>query len=389
MIKTKPPTIDENKITTESPFVEFCKIMDNDLRGQPIEAWEAYALDLWQNDPEYITRALLDDFSYRARFQMNVIMSIEGPQGEFKSLFGLWWSYKLGEIFGLKFDIEKNLYAAPTDLDLGLKESAFRSTHFLDEQPNQSIGPGSRRMELDLVAYEEKMRYTQRNIIYASPTIRDHAHYFVFRSYSYTRVNNQKCACNPNCLKEKWKTECGIPFWERTGYPSSMTFVVETKRKIDNVPVVRGLVTIPMPTPETLKAYDLIKNKNILKYDSREDNSHQYLNVLSKEFFDSEKEKMIMLIGNKGFKIIQKKVRGEYVPVKIPTDTRKYRLIPTILLKTLLFNFLKSKSRLVNEEVKMVLGNVSIMGSEIVSLKNAELDKERLDEFENDLGGES
>lgn len=378
MKKIKPPVINQNKIETESPFVQYCTQMDDELHGQPFEAWERYAKDLWRSNPTYITNALLDDFKFRARFQMNIIMSIEGPQGEFKSLFGLWWSYKLGEIFGVPFDMEKNLYGMPEELEHNVRESPYRSTHFLDEQNAVAIGSGSRRVAMSLIDFEEKGRWTQRNLIYASPYVGDHAHYFVFRSYASTRVNNPKCACNPECLQNRWTTQCGIPFWERTGYPESMTFIIETKRKIDNLPVVRGLVTIPMPTPETIKAYDVVKARNIARYDAQEDASSKYMEQTINDFVEAEGQNLIIMTGAMTNKIIRQKMgKGEYELVKIPIDTRRYKVVSMPVIKNFLFNYLKTRRKYTISEISEICAVVHAKVLQVCRTKNEELEREK------------
>lgn len=361
----------------ESPFVQYCEEMDHELIGQGLDAYRERAFSLWQKDPYYLTHSLIDDFTFRAKYQMNVIMSVEGEQGQYKSLYSMFWAYKLSSIFGQPFDMEKQLYVIPEDLDNGLRHSINRTTHLLDEQRRKNVGIGSQSAKFSLMDYEEQCRYTQKNIIYASPEVQEHAHYFVFRSYTHERVSNSicdSCKIQNECLsqEDKFKTLCHIPFFERIGYPKSMTFFLFTRRKIDKHEVLRGLVTVPMPTPETLMAYDVIKKRNIVKLESQEENSFKYIEDIINLFVQDE-PKLIMQKGELTFNIL--KVQGELV--KVPRDNRKFVIVNEKLMENYLYQYLKSRRKFTYHEIKLIIAGSRAKLIDLCAEKNAVLREER------------
>lgn len=354
----------------DSPFIEYCQEIDKEYAGQGLQVYEDSAFQLFERDPKYITNLLISDFIYRAKYQMNIIMSVEGEQGDYKSLFSLFWAYKLGEIFGTPFEMEKNLYAIPEDLDNNIRTSDNRTTHFLDEQRRKNVGVGSQSVKFSLMDYEEQCRYTQKNIIYASPEVHEHAHYFVFRSYTHERVSNKVCdACKlqPECVKNRWETMCEIPFYERIGYPKSMTFFLFTRRKVDKHEVLRGLVQVPMPTPDTLKLYDRIKGQNIKKLESQEEDSFKYIKECIDSFVESEKEKLVRMSGE--LKYVDLKIKGELV--KVPRDSRKYIVANEKLIENYLYQFLKSRRKFTYHEIKLIIAGAKDKLLDICQEKNS------------------
>jgi hypothetical protein len=94
-------------MVVESPFVQYCSIMDKKslTEDQSLQWYYTKCYELYEKDEFYITNLLLEDFEFRAKYGLNVIASVEGEQGLGKSLFSLWMCFKLGEIFGVPFDI--------------------------------------------------------------------------------------------------------------------------------------------------------------------------------------------------------------------------------------------------------------------------------------------
>ena len=373
----------------ESTFVEFCEVMDREAiaEGHPIDWYYNQCYKLFEQAPDYIKDLLIENWTFRAKFGLNIVASFEGEQGSGKSLFALFWCYILGMIFGKPFDIEKNLYVIPEDLDNGLRDSEFRTTHFLDEQRNKNVGLGSISSELSLQDYEEQCRYTQKNILYASPTLHDHRHYFVFSSQSIERIANNYCALCPlevqaECYKKKFDTCCppelvflrkgeNIPFWERSGYPKRIIFLLKTKRKIDNWEVPRGFVSVEMPTPETVMKYDLIKQENIKKLESQEEDSFKYISRTIDDFIEVHSDQLFKMIGSVSEKTY--KLKNEFGDPYLETkvfDNRKYSVVSANVIESLLYMHLKSRRKYTTKEIALMVSMIKAKMQDLVFEKN-------------------
>ena len=358
-----------------STFEEYCETIDEMMlmKELPLQSYQTLCLEIKNNrkkfpDPNYIYNLLIKDFEHRAKFRKNIIMSIEGDQGEGKSLFGLFWAYKLGEIFGQPFNIKKNLYAIPEDFNIKIRDAKFRSTHFLDEQRKANIGVGSKATELKLMDFEEQMRWTQKNIIYASPSIKDHSHYFIFKAKKIDRVENKEyCAVCPKkyqdkCYTKQFETNCPpnfikrnngkkVTFWERSGYPTALTFMLKTKRKDDGYLVPRGFVTVPIVTPKTAVLYDKIKGKNIRKLTRFEDDSHKEKLDIVENFIKAFKDKCVRRKGS----------------------SKKFTVVNIYIIQLKLAEFLRGQRQMVTADVKMVVAEAKERFEEIAFKKNETL----------------
>lgn len=261
----------------ESPLNAFSYSMDKKLRNQTI--YDYY--DFIDKIPEEnITMLFLADIKYRADSQLNVLIEHYGEQGSGKSLFEQFLALKIGEIYGLPFDMENNTVADFDQLDSVLHNSPFRSTFVVDEQPKSFVGFGSSTTLKSLKDYEEMGRYTMKNIIYIAPSEREHASYYVFKEdqhNSVERINNPACLnCHmqKECLKDftqnRFNTLCGIPFYEKHGYPKKFHFLLLTRRKTDDLLMPRGYVGLPMLPPDLVQKYDSIKKRNIDIFEQKE-----------------------------------------------------------------------------------------------------------------------
>jgi hypothetical protein len=248
---------------------------------------------------------------------------------------------------------------------------------------------GAISTDLSLQDYEEQCRYTQKNIFYASPKVRDHSHYFVFTAMNIHRKINHYCANCPieyqkECFKKKFETNCPpefvllrggekVPFYERSGYPERLIFLLKTKRKIDGWEVPRGFVVIPMVNPETVQLYDVIKKKNIDKLESQEDNAFKYKRNIVDRFVQEYGEMCIKMQGGLTEKII--KVGSELK--NVPVDNRKYAVVNQDVIEGLLYDFLKAQHRFTMREVKIMVALIREKLSAIVYLKNQKLFEEK------------
>lgn len=288
----------------KSPLQIYCEEIDKKYSDKNY-GWYYLNLAL-KLDPKYFTNLLLKDWKWRADHQQNILASIEGTQGSFKSLFGLSAGIHLTRFFGVPFNFKTGLNVDPDDLDYNVRHGKNRETFIYDEQPQKSVGIGSKTTQISLKDYEEIGRYTQKNILYCSPEVYDHAHYFVFTQYTSDmyRIKNEKCLkCDKysECQASFYKTLCDIPFHERDGYPLKGGFILLTKRLMDKIFMPRGIVEFPMVTPNTALLYNKFKQKNIKKFEKgqtnawkhRMDDLEKFLKEKKSElmFFDDVKEK--------------------------------------------------------------------------------------------------
>ena len=223
---------------------------------------------------EKFTQIWLNELSYRKKYYLNVLMSVTGQQGRaFKSMFGLSNAYMISNIYGIPFDLNKHILVDPFDLDYNLKKAKPCTTFLVDEYQHKRVDIGSSTNYFALIDFEEQGRITQKNIILATPFLFDERHYFVFREHSHRRISNNKCKkCKKNdkCHENPLKTLCKIPFFKREGYPIQCSFMLWTHSKISNDLKPRGIVTLPIPTHQTLAEYNKIKMNNITKLEKDE-----------------------------------------------------------------------------------------------------------------------
>lgn len=256
-------------------------------------------------DRTYFTQLFIKDLIFRANHQRNFIGSVEGLQGCGKSLFSIALALILGTLFGFPFKVDRDIFANPQELDFQLRDGKNRRRTFLyDEQPARNVGIGSASTQLSLKDYEEICRYTQNNLIYASPEVLDHAHYFIFKQIDFDppRIKNKTCKKCPKyneCLKNFYSTLCEIPFNKRDGYPKEFNFMLLTRRLSDKLFVPRGVVTLPMVSREVALQYDKIKDKNIHKFEKFESESWKRMLKSIDDFTSKYQDKLIRKIENK------------------------------------------------------------------------------------------
>lgn len=290
-----------------SPLELYCEQLD---AGYP----EASYRELYYNvalkvDRDYFTQLFIKDLEFRASHQRNFVGSVEGEQGCGKSLFSIALGLILGNLYNDPFNIERDIFANPSELDYQLRESGVRRrTRLYDEQPSHNVGIGSSATQLSLKDYEEICRYTQNNLIYASPEVLDHAHYFIFRQVDNDppRIKNnicKNCKKYAECHKDYYKTLCDIPFYERDGYPKRFNFMLDTKRLADKMFIPRGIVSLPMIKPELALRYDKVKGKNINKFEKYETDSWRRMlkeiEKFTKDYEDRLIRKVITKTGSK------------------------------------------------------------------------------------------
>ena len=295
----------------KSPLQQYCEDIDRKYMDKTwMELYYEVALKV---DRQYFTNLVLNDFQWRANHQQNIVASIEGQQGCGKSLFANDMCMRIGEMFGGKFDVSTDLYINPFDLDHELRNANSRRRTFLyDEQPQRRVGMGSVSTSVSLKDYEEICRYTQNNLVYCSPEMVDHAHYFIFKEVDYgvERLKVAKCGeCSKYaaCHADYYSTLCELEFWERDGYPVSFSFMLQTKRMADNMFVPRGVVKLPMISWKSAQNYNGVKAKNIKKFESFQNDSWDNQKILLKKFVDEHEDELFIKLKKGGFKIAPSK----------------------------------------------------------------------------------
>jgi len=149
---------------------------------------------------------------------------------------------------------------------------------------------------------------TQNNLIYCSPEVVNHAHYFIFKEVNYgvERKMVQKCR---DCVKynechaDYYDTLCDLKFWERDGYPLSFSFMLETKRLSDQLFVPRGVVTLPMVSWKSADIYNKVKAVNIKRFENFENDSWGNSKKLMQDFAVEYEKELFMPLVKGGFKI--------------------------------------------------------------------------------------
>lgn len=261
----------------KSPLQLYCEEQDR-VHLDKSFGWQYQNVAL-KLDRTYFTNLFLTDVHWRGDHQQNWVGSIEGTQSSGKSLFGINIGIRLGLAFRFPFILDRDLFANPYDLEHELRSGERRRTYQYDEQPQRMVGVGSGSTRVSLSDWEDIARYTQKNIIYCSPEVMDHSHYFVFQQVEYDirRINNPVCreckrysecqATFYSTLCEKGKVKHGVKFYERDGYPIEFSFMLLTKRLSDKMLMPRGIVSFPMISPSTALLYDEIKSKNITNFE--------------------------------------------------------------------------------------------------------------------------
>ena len=290
-----------DSLPLESPLNKFCYNMDKKLATKNYFEYYDFVETL---DPNYITNLLFADFRFRYNAQLNVLIEIYGGQGSGKSIFGINLGGQLGKIYEMPFNLEAHTLVDFDMLDGVLHNTPFRTTIVVDEQPISFYGIGSNRIMHSLKDYEEICRYTMKNIIYISPTAREHSSYYVFKEDqrpSVERFKNQECL---DCLKQKeclkiysenkFQTLCGIDFWKRHGYPVAFNFMLVMPRKTDNNLMPRGYVRLPVLPPELMKKYDRIKQRNINIFESKESIGWNQQRQELREFQKKYKDRIVL-----------------------------------------------------------------------------------------------
>jgi hypothetical protein len=188
-----------------------------------------------QMDGNALRELLIEDIKFRKAHGRNVVASIDGFQGQGKSLFISSFAIITSKIFGVPFN-ENYVFYSPIDLDLALEHGKPCETYLRDEHKNSTHGEMSNLINENLEDYEEQLRIDQINLFFAGVKLRSHAHFFIFEA---KRTN-----------------------FDLSGKPVSTTAVLKTPLYTNkNIFVWRGEITLPAPPLDYLEAYDKKKRE--------------------------------------------------------------------------------------------------------------------------------
>jgi len=316
-------------IYSEDPLQQHFDELDFQLAGMTYDEYWKYAQ---QQDPKKLTSLLIESWKWRADTRMNCVGSIEGQQGAGKSLTGIYFSLILGKIFDRPFSL-KDIAFYPEEMEEKIEQSENRQTILCDEQQVSSVGIMSSTIRSRLVDLEEQLRFSMTNIWYVAPSLRQHQHYYVFKTWKPIRIKNRKCnLCRkPNCLG------CEIEEEKRSGYPAFFISMLFTHRAQDNMLVPRGYVIAKMPPNKIVKEYEEIKAEHMRQIKAKESRRWDILKNLVQEVFSQGMERNILIR---------------------QTKTGKYTVAPQKIIK-MLFYEMKGMNYVTNDCEELLLTMVS------------------------------
>lgn len=218
----------------QSPIAQICMNFDVQHLDQFTDFYYGTAIN---SRPEFWNEMLLKEFEWRFKHKLNIVFSIEGEQGSGKSKIGLYLCCLISKIFQKDFSIN-NVCFTIEDLNEKISKSVEKETFLLDEQRITKVGIMSLMVQQNLIDYEEQLRISQNNLGYCSPELREHSHFFVFKTYPHIERDEE-------------------------GYPKFFTALFSTKRHYDNQLMPRGLMTFPMINKEFNEQYEKKKLEHI------------------------------------------------------------------------------------------------------------------------------
>jgi len=287
----------------ESPMETYFKTIDMEFLEGNADKMNSYLVRAMSEDTSYLNQLLMIDFKYRADSKMNAICSCHGLQGSGKSLSMIYLGLLLGKIFSRPFSV-KNIVFDPEELDSKLEKSGYRETYLLDEQRQTNVGLMSRTTQLRIADYDDQLRFSQNNLLYASPELRDHSHFFIFKTYKIVRHKNPKCvACvkfkayDPKLGQRNPCDNCVVLPETRTGYPKAFLLMLYTNNTLQgsfNRLVPRGIVSFPMPNQNIVDEYDKVKGRHIKMLKAKETSAFNRLKELGDKIFERHKDGLVI-----------------------------------------------------------------------------------------------
>lgn len=346
----------------ESPFKKYCDEFDLIHMDASPQIYFKMAYSI----PRHKFRKMIfDDFRFREKYQGNVVVSNSGEQGSGKSLFLMQLVLQTAKIFRRPFKWS-NLSIDISRFNQLLREGRDRDTFFLDEQTRGQVGIMSTTANFKLAEYEEQCRQKQQCIFYASPKLRQHEHYFVLNTERIDRVYNPVCVKCPffnmdkikdptndrevkqkYCLANRYKTMCEnnpkIPhsfnFTQRHGYPKSFLCLLKTRSKFTDMLMPRGILEMPMVSPDSLKKYQKKKEENLKRLSKEESADWAMFKEAIEKLWEKNKDDLVVFhekITNKTIKL--KNADGSDRTEEVETDNSIYKPRPKKYIETLIYD---------------------------------------------------
>lgn len=231
-------------ILNKSPLNQFFTDFDDSHPKWGYDEYWSHAKK--QNYLEW-NSLFLQEAYFRKQFGLNIIWSIEGKQGGGKSMALLRKKQIIDKVYGNPYSLEKfisEIHFFPDDLEEGISSSKNGSCNVLDEQIREH-GIMTRFSEDQLANYEDTLRRVQKNIGYASPRLRRHEHFFIFKAH-------------------------GDIFIDQTDTVGAVQVMMSTKREKDDLIVPRGILQFKAPEKNLWDAYNAKKDLFILKMQRKE-----------------------------------------------------------------------------------------------------------------------
>lgn len=267
---------------------EYC--FNFDLTNPTISPTEMYNIAI-NEDFKKFNQLLKNEIKFRKETFKNFVVSLYGTQGDGKSAGGYTLCTKIAEEFGKEFT-PKNVFYTFSELDKVIqnrKES--NHTYFLDEQKQSNYGIMANKLLDDMADYEDQLRIDQTNLIYAAPELRQHTHFFVFKTL-------------PDPI--------GITR-NKEGYPISVKLMVYLQRHYDDYLLPRGIVNLKFPEKKIWNEYNERKKEHIRKLKSKQEDripdiETDALKVIKKYGKDLIKTKKDGKLGIKNARYLELKV---------------------------------------------------------------------------------
>jgi len=273
------------KLYEDDPLQQHLFELDYQMSGMTYEEYWKYAQTV---NPKQLTSRLIESWKWRADTRNNVVMSTEGEQGTGKSLSNIYFGLVLGKIFDRDFSLE-DIAFYPEEMEKAIENSHTRQTIMCDEQQTTNVGLMSSTIRNRLVDYEEQLRFSMTNLLYVAPSLRQHQHYYVLKTWKPIRMKNKHC----NICKKPTCIECEVPEEKRSGYPAFFVSMLETKRAQDGMLVPRGYVLARMPPKKIVNEYEAIKQEHIRKLKAKESLRWDFLKKLAEEVWQRGQGKIL------------------------------------------------------------------------------------------------
>jgi len=154
---------------------------------------------------------------------------------------------------------------------------------------------------------------SQINLLYASPSLRQHEHYFVFSTFRIVRIADAECShCkdyekyNPMSGKPSPCESCTLPVHKRNGYPKYFLLLLKTKRLIDSMLVPRGIIQFPMPNNKFVEEYDVMKQNHIKRLQAKESAWWDKMKKYADFVWVAKKDKLVKQLKKGGYQVVGK-----------------------------------------------------------------------------------